>query len=148
MRWAAKMCIFNGTFALWVSGRVGEEACSDQILIVSTEFDRYGSVCKRWDKIVLVWSRLRGEEGEAPLGWILPVWLHGWLTGWGWILHGAVLKGAGDWWRWEWAPPPVCQLLSMSLLVSLSISFEDYIQKYKQFFIHVKTIYPTKTKNT
>lgn len=51
-----------------------------QIWFWSSEFDRHGSVCEGWDKAVQLWSRLRGEEWEAPLGWILLVWLLGCLT--------------------------------------------------------------------
>lgn len=117
------MCIFNGAFALWVSGRVRKEAPSDQVSIVAAKFDRHGSVCKRRCGCGADWEE---KEGEAPLGWILPVWLHGWLTGWlaedEYCMvpcsRGQVtgLGGRGS-------PPPTlaCHFLSVSPCIPLSL---------------------------
>lgn len=138
------MCIFNGAFALWVSGWVGKEAPSDLILIVTAEFYRHGSVCKCWDKAVQLWSRLRGEEREAPLGWILPVWLLGCLAS---RLaedeYCMVLCSRGWWLVRVGVGPTACQLLSLSLLVSNPVSLRDYIQSSDKLYkhkLHVKTI--------
>ena len=119
MRWAGKMCIFNGAFALeWVGGLVRRppqirfwsslQSLTDTDLSGSAETRRYGCGAD-------------SEEKNEKHLWGESCWfdcLAHWLTGWGWILHGACSRGLVTGEDGSYTPTRIPSRLTVAVYVS------------------------------